>query len=173
MASILNVDKIRRGAGTVDAIVVDTGDRVSLPKNPAFYAHDYSGTDGTRTMGTGATAALTYNHIITNDGSHWNNTTGEFTCPVAGRYLVSAHFGRRADSTTWFGGLIEHNTSKVQQAWEPPANPATTNMTYLTMHLTAIVDAAVNDTIAPAYFTSYSDPAEVDWENAFAVMYIG
>ena len=173
MASILNVDKIRRGAGTVDAIVVDTGDRVSLPKNPAFYAHDYSGTDGTRTMGTANTAALTYDNIVTNDGSHWNNTVGEFTCPVAGRYLVSAHFGRRADSTQWFGGLIEHNTSKVQQAWEPPANPATTNMTYLTMHLTAIVDAAVNDTIAPAYFTSYSDPAEVAFENAFAVMYIG
>ena len=86
---------------------------------------------------------------------------------------MSAHFGRRADSTQWFGGLIEHNTSKVQQAWEPPANPATTNMTYLTMHLSCIVDAAANDTIAPAYFTSYSDPAEVDFENAFAVMYLG
>ena len=173
MASILNVDKIRRGAGTVDAIVVDTGDRVSLPKNPALYAHTYSGTDGTRTNGTGSTAALTYATVTTNDGSCWNNTTGEFTCPVAGRYFVSAYFGRRADSTTWYGGYIEHNTSKVQQSWEPPANPADTNFVYTNMTLTCIIDAAVNDTIAPLYPTSYSDPGTGTFENAFTVMYIG
>lgn len=173
MASILNVDKIRRAAGTVDAIVVDSGDRVSLPKNPAFYAHTYSGTDGTRTNGTASTKALTFSTVSTNDGSCWDNSVGEFTCPIAGRYFVAAHFARRDDSTTWFGGAIEHNTTRVQQAWEPPANPATTNMEYITMHLSCIIDAAANDTFAPLYFTSYSDPKTSSFENAFAVMYIG
>ena len=173
MASILNVDKIRATGSTTDAVTVDSGDRVSLPKNPAFYAHTYSGTDGTRTNGTANTAALTYSTVITNDGSHWNNTTGEFTCPVAGRYFVSGTFGRRADSTTWYGGTIEHNTSKVQQLWEPPADPANTSFVYTNMTVTCIIDAAVNDTIAPLYFTAYSDPATSNFENAFTVMYIG
>ena len=172
MTGIIKVDTIQSNGGTT-GLTIDSSGRVSTLKNPAFYAHEYSGTDGTRTMGTGSTAALTYNHIVTNDGSHWNNTTGEFTCPVAGRYFVSAHFGRRADSTTWFGGLIEHNISKVQQGWEPPANPADTNFVYLTMQLTCIVDAAVNDTIAPAYFTSYSDPYSSDFETAITITYLG
>jgi hypothetical protein len=173
MASILNVDKIRRASGTVDAIVVDSGDRVSSPKNPALYAHTFSGTDGTRTNGTSNTKSLTYSTVVTNDGSCWNNATGEFTCPVAGRYYVTADFGRRADSTTWFGGMIEHNTTKMAQQWEPPANPVNASMSYLTMSVTCIVDAAVNDTIAPLYFTNYSDPETSNHENSFTVMYIG
>lgn len=172
MASIIKINKLQHTNGT-DAITIDTAGRVSLPKNPAFHAHTYSGTDGTRTNGTASTAALTYSTVITNDGSHWNNTTGEFTCPVAGRYFVSALFARRADSTTWYGGTIEHNTTRMLQSWEPPANPADTNFVYTNMTLTCIIDAAVNDTIAPLYFTAYSDPGTGARENAFTVMYIG
>ena len=36
MASILNVDKIRRAAGSTDALVIDSGDRVTTPTRPAF-----------------------------------------------------------------------------------------------------------------------------------------
>ena len=166
------VNNIHNKAGT-QAMSIDTAGRVSLPKSPAFYAHTYSGTDGTRTNGTASTASLTYSTVTTNDGSCWNNTTGEFTCPVAGRYFVSALYGRRLDSTVWFGGTIEHNTNRVIQSWEPPANPADGNMIYLTMSLTCIIDAAVDDTIAPLYYTSYSDPGTSQFENSFTVMYIG
>ena len=36
MASILNVDKIRRQAGGTDAIVIDSGDRITTPTRPTF-----------------------------------------------------------------------------------------------------------------------------------------
>ena len=172
MTGIIKVDTIQSNGGTTGLTIDSTG-RVSALKNPAFYAHTFSGTDGTRTNGTASTAAFTYSNVITNDGSHWNNTTGEFTCPVAGRYFVSGTFNRRADSTTWYGATIEHNTTRVQQSWEPPANPADTNFVYTNMTLTCIIDAAVNDTIAPVYFTSYSDPGTGGFENAFTVMYLG
>lgn len=34
-------------------------------------------------------ANVTFGNVVANVGSCWNNTTGAFTCPVAGRYLVS------------------------------------------------------------------------------------
>ena len=37
MASILNVDKIRRAAGSTDALVIDSSDRITTPTRPAFY----------------------------------------------------------------------------------------------------------------------------------------
>ena len=43
MASILNVDKIRRAAGSTDALVIDSGDRITTPTRPAFHARHTTG----------------------------------------------------------------------------------------------------------------------------------
>ena len=39
MASILNVDKIRRAAGSTDALVIDSGDRLQLPLDQRFHVY--------------------------------------------------------------------------------------------------------------------------------------
>jgi hypothetical protein len=174
MTSILKVSEIQDPTNSNTALTIDSAGRVLMPKNPALYVHTWSGTNGTRTNGNSNAASLTYSTVVTDDGSCWNNTIGEFTCPVAGRYYVTANFSRRLDSTTWFGGIIEHNTTKMAQAWHPPANPADTNWVYITMSLTCIVNAVVNDTIAPCYYTNYSAPGTGNvTENSFTIMYIG
>jgi len=82
MASILNVDKIRRQAGSTDALVIDSGDRVTTPTRPAFRARKTS----TQTA-SGSNELVTWDTVFFNTGSHFASNV--FTAPVAGLYQFS------------------------------------------------------------------------------------
>jgi len=93
MASILNVDKIRRAAGSTDALVIDSGDRVTTPTRPAFFvSYDASSTSG-------LTGIINFNTVHTNIGSHFDISNDRFVAPIAGLY----HFS--------FSGLGSQNSS--------------------------------------------------------------
>ena len=93
MASILNVDKIRRAAGNTDALVIDSGDRVTTPTRP-FFRVSMVGTGG-----TGVSGHIIFNTVDTNQGSHWDATNGYFVAPVAGVYQFN-FVSLQADSTS-------------------------------------------------------------------------
>ncbi len=75
-------------AGDVVAVRADVSGRVTHPNRPhfrvrAFGSHNYVNTiqsaEDSRLRGWGV--------IDTNRGSHFDNTTGKFTCPIAGDYM--------------------------------------------------------------------------------------
>tara|TARA_B100001248_G_scaffold221706_1_gene177959 strand:+ start:555 stop:1091 length:537 start_codon:yes stop_codon:yes gene_type:complete len=84
MASILNVDKIRRAAGSTDALVIDSGDRVTTPTRPAFSVVQYESTTS-----AAQTGHYNFNTVIANVGSHYSTSNNRFEVPVTGFYNFS------------------------------------------------------------------------------------
>ena len=67
---------------TSDAMTIDHDGVITKPLQPAFHA-DY---DGTGSISDGN--VLTYPNVRLNVGSHYSTSTGKFTAPVAGNYLI-------------------------------------------------------------------------------------
>ena len=173
--STLAVDAITNAAGT-NAMSIDGSGRITKNLIPAFYGSDWSGSAGSRTYSSDTNLrSFTFNEVIVNIDNCWNNTVGEFTCPVAGLYLVTHTVGRRNDSTVWYGAGLYNNEDRIANQWEPPANPANTNMEYLSIHVSGIVNAAVNDKISAIYYNNYSSPKTTDGghQNNLAIFLIG
>jgi hypothetical protein len=83
IASINTTGAIRiKRAGYLDGIVMDSSGRVTTQQQPAFYAGKSNG-DWTGTC--------LFNDVKLNTGGHYNSSTGRFTAPVSGRYLISAN----------------------------------------------------------------------------------
>ena len=106
MASILNVDKIRRQAGSTDAIVIDSGDRVTTPSRPSFFvSHDSASS-------AGLNGTLNFNTVHSNTGSHFDITNDRFVAPVAGFYHFS--FTGLGCGTSGGGQLPAGNAVRVE-----------------------------------------------------------
>lgn len=164
--------QVTDSAGTTTRFRVDSGTgNVLMPSQPCFSGHKFSGTDGTRSTGITNSASWTFTDILLNRGSDWNNTAGEFICPVAGAYFAILNFNRREAYNDWHGGAILQNSTVRAQSWEPPGT--STNQTYAPMSLSCILNASANDAIVPIYYTAYSDPEDNALENNFSVWLLG
>lgn len=67
-----------------DSLTVDASGRVTTPYQPAFHV---TGLTGDLYASTGSGYITTWSTVNLNRGSHWNNSTGTFTAPVAGTYI--------------------------------------------------------------------------------------
>ena len=65
---------------------IDSSGRVTMPYQPAFVITG----DSTTTLGSNYDA-LIYKTVRQNSGSHYSTSTGRFTAPVAGYYMITAH----------------------------------------------------------------------------------
>jgi len=116
------------------AISIDSSNRVTMSSNPGFFATLINGT----TYNSGG--RLSGGTIRYNTGSHYNSTTGVFTCPIAGRYLV--YCAVLANSGT---GRLEgqvHLNGVLQANFNGNATD-----TYNGPTATIVVSGAANDTI--------------------------
>lgn len=77
------------------AISIDSSNRVTTSSNPGFLARNIPGTTFDSGQFTGGTVQY-------NTGNHYNSSTGVFTCPIAGRYLV------------YLGVLVETGTGRLE-----------------------------------------------------------
>jgi len=175
MTSELRVDAIKNTAGT-QAMSIDVSGRITKNLIPAFYGSDWSGSAGSKTYTSDTNLrSFTFNEVVVNIDNCWNNTVGEFTCPVAGLYLVTHTVGRRNDSTAWYGAGLYNNEDRIANQWEPPANPVNTSMEYLSIHMSGITNAAANDKISAVYWNNYSSPKTTNdgHQNNLAIFFIG
>lgn len=114
--------------------VTDVGGRVTLPYQPFFSGH--------RDAGTVTSGTWVVNQAAINRGSHYNTSTGVFTCPVAGAYLMSCQgIGWRSPGY----GYIYLYKNGIQQGpfghWNLSAD------SWANPNVTAIISAAANDTL--------------------------
>ena len=98
-----------------------------------------------------------YYHVDINIGSHYSNTTGLFTCPIAGRYYVATTNNYHGYSS-WPNWYIVHGTTIKAQSWMPHSTTGSDG--YYPLPVFAIINAAANDTIWVGYNTAYNSPTD-------------
>ena len=149
------------------AMTIDSSERILMPSQPMFSAHTISAVSGGSLHSDanyvynsdGSTSntiqAVSFANILVNVGSHWSNTTGLFTVPVAGRYLAYFNVNYHA-ATSWPNSFIMQNSNVRANSWMQ--NTVTGADTYYNLISANILDCAVNDKIWPGYHSAYNAP---------------
>lgn len=126
-------------AGTA-RIVVDSSGRVTMPYQPMFSGKLNGGSV------PGSSARITTITADINIGNHWN--AGVFTCPVAGKYVVSNTVMKNAGA----GSVIHIDIYKNGSWLGNYRNRASDGDNYTQSSLTTIVNCAANDTLEFQWF---------------------
>ena len=151
------------------AMTIDSSERIVTPNQPMFYATTINAitggslhTEGTYEYKPGVTSgtiqAVGFAKIWINIGSHWNNSTGVFTCPIAGRYIAFWNNNYHGN-TSWPNAYMMWNAKVVGQGWTQNTQSAET---YSNIICFALVEAAANDKIWPGYNSGYNGPTTTE-----------
>ena len=134
MASTLKVQNIAHTGGTT-AMTIDSSGRVQNPTNPSFFA--------TRDAGTFTTnnGVIVFNNVRHNIGSHYDNTTGVFTAPVNGIYLIN--FSLISGNTSLVEGEIQVNSNRILNG----RNYSAANGTQNAISGSAVLQLSANDAV--------------------------
>ena len=82
---------------------------------------------------------MNFNTVMTNQGNHYNTSTGQYTCPVAGKYWISAQAHLQQQTGGAYTTMrLQKNTVTQSNAWKADGSGGT-----LFAH--AIVSCAAND----------------------------
>jgi len=123
-------------------MMVDANGRITMPYQPSWCVEYY---------GMTVSASTTYNYtggtVFINNGSYYSTSTGRFTAPVAGYYLVSASIEQSTSSGTTGSVVVNKNGASQFQALAYSA-------IYNSGSLTGIIYCAVNDYLT---LTSYGN----------------
>ena len=113
---------------------IDSSGRVTMPYQPGFLAHS--------TTGFNSSSTIMKNFVVIqhNTGGHFSNSTGLFTAPVAGKYLVNS--GVLVGTGT---GRLEFNVEV--NSGSPYLAGNGTGTTYDGPTLSAVFNLSVNDNI--------------------------
>ena len=147
---------------------------ITNSSQPVFGGYGFAGAGSTLQT---SIPAFKFSTVTVNQGSHFNNSTGIFTCPVAGKYLVLACFAAKADAFQWSCLYILKNVSTMSDNWYPPAINTTSvfngaHFTYAPLFSGSVYNCAANDTLVMGYHSSYSAPNNSS-RNSLFIMLVG
>ena len=178
MSSILKVDTIQNTGGNdlittasnttsiknpngTTGLTIDSSGRMKLPNQIVFSAHNVSSSNGT--VNNTYDTNLLFSTIVSNDGNHFNNSTGYFTCPLAGNYECYMNVNWNGHNN-WMGLYINHNNTMLVQSWKKDV----VNFEYLSNVAHTIVSCSANDTLSFSYRNNYTKPSSgANYNNCF------
>ncbi len=146
MASEIGVQTIQHTNGT-DAMTIDSSGRVSMPNVPAFGARGLSNTQS-NSGNSGTNEILKFSNVLYNVGSHYNSSTGVFTCPLAGSYffifngLYEANYNNQGAVYIRLNGSGSSTTGEKYRGYHHGSGS-----NYLQVTVGGVIVAAVNDTV--------------------------
>ena len=147
-----------------ESMRISSSGYVTKPKTPSFMGRGFNGNHGGRWK-FDEVATNTGPH---NTGSHFDNNTGIFTCPVAGKYLVSAGYGYLASFDFGSVGYSYNGTNKLM-LWEDGRSGQGDK--HVNGSFTVVVECAADDELAIIYSTGYAAP-ETSATYAFGSIYL-
>tara|TARA_X000001036_G_scaffold371505_1_gene358565 strand:+ start:1672 stop:2466 length:795 start_codon:yes stop_codon:yes gene_type:complete len=130
---------------TVHRMTINSSGHVTKPSQPHMLAQGYHERYGT-------TDRHLFRTVTTNNGNHWNNTNGKFTCPTAGTYLVTAFSGYK-ETSNYAGIGIGYNGSVLSYGWSPDNDARHGHQ-----NVTIMKNASANDYFYYYAHTSYTTP---------------
>ena len=133
---------------------------VKKPSQPMVGCRGFSQNGSTVFNDSNDIVALRFHHIDVNVGSHFNNTTGIFTCPVAGNYFISCQNNRRATDNAWSSLYIIYKPSggsaqKLSDNWMP----SSLNNSWAPIAASHLRSCNSGDELSMAYSSAYSAPS--------------
>ena len=139
---------------------------MKLPNQIVFSAKTVSSSNGTVTSTYNTN--LLFSTIASNDGNHFNNSTGYFTCPIAGNYECFMNVNYN-DHNDWMGLYLLHNNSLVIHSWKKNV----TNYEYMTNVVHTIISCSASDTLSFAWRNNYTKPSTNDNYNNCFIRFLG
>lgn len=142
--------------GATNWLKVDASGRMNR-EVPIYFQGHLTGQTANYKTGTVVMGAVNYNV-----GGAWNNSTGLFTCPVAGRYLIGCGAIANGNANglgapNGYFALIKNGTVPVFSHWN-------TASYWAHIALSAIVTCAAGDTLSFAINTA---PSPASGPNGF------
>lgn len=122
------------GSGAAERMRISKEGYVTKPNQPCFHAR--------RTAGHGTTGTIIFNHADVNVGNHYSTSTGNFTAPIAGKYVLFTTV--LSASGTNVGADMKINGTRYAVTEESWANQSST---YRATSLTAIASLSANDAV--------------------------
>ena len=124
---------------------------VIKPNQPSFYGRGYNG----HNSGNWKFDAVASSNGEHNQGSHFNNNTGLFTCPVAGHYFIGGGWGYTASANYCMMGF-RYNGNTQLNLWE---DGRTSKGNYhISASLALVIQCNANDTLSFVSNNSYAEP---------------
>ena len=139
--------------GASPHFVVDNNGRVTKPNQPSFYGRGYNGTSNNNWK-FDAVAASNGEH---NQGSHFDNNTGIFTCPVAGHYFIGGGFGYTQDQNYAMMGF-RYNGNTQLNLWEDGRAAPNGAAKHVSASFALVIQCNANDTLSFVHSSTYSAP---------------
>ena len=147
-------------SASAERMRISSAGYVTTPTQPMVGCRHYSGTQGNNVFNDGNNIyALTFHTVDVNIGSHFNNTTGIFTCPVAGNYFINCNNNYRQNQNSWSSLYIlrKPNGGSFQKLSDNWATSAIAN-TWAPISASHLVSCGAGDELVMAYNSGYSAP---------------
>ena len=140
-------------ANGFEYLSVDYAGRVTMPYQPMFFGR---GMPGAATA-VGSFTPCTFS-VSQNTGGHWNNSTGTFTVPISGNYLLLWTVGNQGagNNGQYIGIYILINNTTFLSGWSLSTGYDST------AHCGGVVPLVAGDSIRFAYITDYGVPPNTD-----------
>tara|TARA_Y100000287_G_C14049237_1_gene270366 strand:- start:90 stop:632 length:543 start_codon:yes stop_codon:yes gene_type:complete len=138
------------GSAIATSFIAHQGGYLTKPNLPSFLTY------GSPTM-TATSSGHGYFHSFGNsgqsfnNGNHYDNSTGKFTAPVAGKYMFGFSI-TRGESYSGANQLIYIGKNGTGSGYAYVGTNASASQQYDQLHCHFIYDMAVNDFAVPLYY---------------------